>query len=87
MDIPGGFRQGDTVRIIDGTFAGMSGKVIGDRDAPMDHKCPPGLVRVQLEIFGRPVPVELETDQIEPASSRPSAPARRPHKLPSGRCP
>jgi uncharacterized protein (TIGR02996 family) len=50
---------GIRVRVRDGTFAGSEGEVtavIEDRH----------LVRVELTIFGRPVPVELEYWQVEP---------------------
>src|SRR5262249_57095941 len=52
------FEQGDKVRVRDGTFAGMEGEVkeiIQPREAGDTVR-----VRVELTIFGRPVPVELE---------------------------
>ena len=52
------FDRGDRVRVKDGTFAGMEGEVKEILEAR--H-----LVRVELTIFGRPVPVELEYWQVE----------------------
>ena len=51
-------RPGDRVKVKDGTFAGMEGEVKEILEAK-------GLVRVELTIFGRPVPVELEYWQVE----------------------
>jgi transcriptional antiterminator NusG len=50
--------RGDRVKVKDGTFAGMEGEVKELLEAK-------GLVRVELTIFGRPVPVELEYWQVE----------------------
>src|SRR5262249_46976689 len=47
------FDRGDKVKVKDGTFAGMEGEVKEILEAK-------GAVRVELTIFGRPVPVELE---------------------------
>ncbi len=52
------FDRGDRVKVKDGTFAGMEGEVKELLEAK-------GLVRVELTIFGRPVPVELEYWQVE----------------------
>jgi transcriptional antiterminator NusG len=52
------FDRGDRVKVKDGTFAGMEGEVKELIEAK-------GLVRVELTIFGRPVPVELEYWQVE----------------------
>jgi transcriptional antiterminator NusG len=52
------YDRGDRVRIKDGTFAGMEGEVKEILEAK-------GLVRVELTIFGRPVPVEHEYWQVE----------------------
>jgi transcriptional antiterminator NusG len=52
------FDRGDRVKVKDGTFAGMEGEVKDILEAK-------GLVRVELTIFGRPVPVELEYWQVE----------------------
>ncbi len=53
------FEKGDRVKVRDGTFAGMEGEVKELLEAL-------GRVRVELTIFGRPVPVELEYWQVEP---------------------
>lgn len=52
------FDRGDRVKVKDGTFIGMEGEV----KEILETK---GLVRVELTIFGRPVPVELEYWQVE----------------------
>jgi transcriptional antiterminator NusG len=52
------FDRGYRVKVKDGTFAGMEGEVKDLLEAK-------GLVRVELTIFGRPVPVELEYWQVE----------------------
>ena len=52
------FDRGDKVKVKDGTFAGMEGEVKEILEAK-------GSVRVELTIFGRPVPVELEYWQVE----------------------
>jgi transcriptional antiterminator NusG len=52
------FDRGDRVKVKDGTFAGMEGEVKELLEAK-------GSVRVELTIFGRPVPVELEYWQVE----------------------
>ena len=54
------FDRGDRVKVKDGTFAGMEGEVKDILEAK-------GLVRVELTIFGRPVPVELEYWQVDHA--------------------
>jgi transcriptional antiterminator NusG len=53
------YDRGDKVKVKDGTFAGMEGEVKELIEAR-------NLVRVELTIFGRPVPVELEYWQVEP---------------------
>ncbi len=53
------FDRGDKVKVKDGTFSGMEGEVKDLLEAK-------GSVRVELTIFGRPVPVELEYWQVEP---------------------
>lgn len=55
------FDRGDRVRVRDGTFAGMEGEVKDLLEAK-------GAVKVELTIFGRPVPVELEYWQVEETS-------------------
>lgn len=52
------FDRGDRVRVKDGTFAAMEGEV----KELIESK---NLVKVELTIFGRPVPVELEYWQVE----------------------
>jgi transcriptional antiterminator NusG len=52
------FTGGDRVKIKDGTFAGMEGDVKEVLEAK-------GTLRVELTIFGRPVPVELEYWQVD----------------------
>jgi transcriptional antiterminator NusG len=52
------YDRGDRVKVKDGTFAGMEGEVKELIEAK-------GCVRVELTIFGRPVPVELEYWQVE----------------------
>ncbi len=50
--------RGDRVKVKDGTFAGMEGEVKDILEAKNQ-------VRVELIIFGRPVPVDLEYWQVE----------------------
>ena len=52
------FDAGDRIKVKDGTFAGMDGEVKEIMEAL-------GRVKVELTIFGRPVPVELEYWQVE----------------------
>lgn len=52
------YSRGDRVKVKDGMFAGMEGEVNEILEAK-------GLVRVMLKIFGRDVPVELESWQLE----------------------
>ena len=52
------FDKGDKVKVRDGTFAGMEGEVKEVLEAK-------GALRVELTIFGRPVPVELEYWQVD----------------------
>jgi transcriptional antiterminator NusG len=52
------FDKGDKVKVKDGTFAGMEGEV----KELLEGK---GAIRVELTIFGRPVPVELEYWQVD----------------------
>jgi transcriptional antiterminator NusG len=52
------YDRGDRVKVKEGTFAGMEGEV----KELIEIK---GQVRVELTIFGRPVPVELEYWQVE----------------------
>jgi len=52
------FDVGDRVKVKDGTFAGMEGEIKEKLEAK-------GALKVELTIFGRPVPVELEYWQVE----------------------
>jgi len=52
------FEKGETVKIKEGPFENFEGSV----DEVIEGK---GLVRVMVEIFGRPTPVELEYWQVE----------------------
>jgi transcriptional antiterminator NusG len=52
------FEKGERVQVKDGTFAGMEGEV----KEVLEGK---GALRVELTIFGRPVPVELEYWQVD----------------------
>jgi transcription termination/antitermination protein NusG len=52
------YSRGDRVKVKDGMFANMEGEVNEILEAK-------GLVRVMLKIFGRDVPVELESWQLE----------------------
>jgi transcriptional antiterminator NusG len=54
------FRVGDRVRVVNGTFAGMPGEV---KEVLEEFE----QVRLEIVIFGRPVPVELEYWQVEEA--------------------
>jgi transcriptional antiterminator NusG len=53
-----GFERGDKVKVKEGPFAGMEGEVKEILEAKEK-------VRVELTIFGRPVPVELEYWAVE----------------------
>jgi transcriptional antiterminator NusG len=56
-----GFALGDTVRITDGPLEGFLGTV-DELDA--EHET----VRLIVSMFGRETPVDLELDQVEPAT-------------------
>ena len=58
------FDKGDRVRVRDGTFQGMEGEV-KEIVEPKEAK-DPVRVRVELTIFGRGVPVEVEAWQVDP---------------------
>lgn len=67
---PSRFSPGVRVRITEGVFASMSGRVLGaDEIAAAGCKPSQGetnaVVWVLIEIFGRPVPVELLPAQLE----------------------
>lgn len=51
------FSEGDQVRVTEGPFASFVGVVENVNEK--------GKVRVQVSIFGRPTPVELDSNQIE----------------------
>ena len=51
------FSEGDSVKVIEGPFASFVGVVEAISDK--------GKVKVQVSIFGRPTPVELEFSQVE----------------------
>jgi transcription termination/antitermination protein NusG len=52
------FNEGESVKVIDGPFSGFTG-VIEEINAEKNR------IRVSVEIFGRPTPVEIEFSQIE----------------------
>lgn len=52
------FKEGDTVKIIDGPFEGFDGKV-----SEIDKE--KGKVKVMVNMFGRDTPVELDSLQME----------------------
>ena len=52
------YNEGDRVKVKDGMFAGMEGVVKQVLIAK-------GAITVELTIFGRPVPVELEYWQVD----------------------
>jgi transcriptional antiterminator NusG len=54
--------KGDKVRIREGAFSGMEGEVKGLSE-PKDDETPK--VTVEVSIFGRPVPVELDYWQVD----------------------
>ena len=51
------FNEGDSVKVIEGPFATFVGTV----EAVSDK----GKVKVNVSIFGRPTPVELDFNQVE----------------------
>ncbi len=70
-----GFKPGDRVRIVEGTFAHKAGEVLTHEDAqrrrleagqPRCRPAPTG-IRVLIDLFGLPVPVEFQPQQIEHA--------------------
>ena len=54
------FSEGETVKVIEGPFASFVGVV----EAVSDK----GKVKVNVSIFGRPTPVELDFSQVEKVS-------------------
>ncbi len=67
----GGFRPGVRVRVIAGTFAGYQGRVMGPDEAKehgMPERLQPGAEWVHdvlLSIFGRDVPLQLDSHDID----------------------
>ncbi len=57
------FEEGETVRVIDGPFANFTGVVV-------ELKAEKQKVRVNVSIFGRATPVELDFAQVEKVLSR-----------------
>jgi transcription antitermination factor NusG len=51
------FQKGDRIRVLDSTFRGREGVVT--------EVLPRGAVKIELLIFGRPVPVQLEPWQVQ----------------------
>jgi transcription antitermination factor NusG len=54
------FARGQRIRVKYGTFVGREGEVKAILEAKQ-------LIRVELTIYGRPVPVEFESWHVEPA--------------------
>jgi transcriptional antiterminator NusG len=54
------YDEGDSVRVVEGPFANFAGVVVEVK--PEKQK-----LRVNLSIFGRPTPVELDFGQVEKA--------------------
>ncbi|HJW11596.1 MAG TPA: KOW motif-containing protein, partial [Albitalea sp.] len=52
------FEEGETVRVIDGPFANFTGTVV-------EVKAEKQKIRVNVSIFGRATPVELDFGQVE----------------------
>ena len=55
------FNEGDSVKVLEGPFASFVGVV--------EHVNDKGKVKVNVSIFGRPTPVELEFSQVERVTS------------------
>ena len=53
-----GFRKGDRVRVISGSFAGFEGLVVSAAEES-------GKVKLVVEIFSRSTPLEVEHWQLE----------------------
>ena len=54
------FQEGDQVKVIEGPFASFVGTIEAVNDK--------GKIRVNVSIFGRPTPVELDYSQVEKVS-------------------
>ena len=52
------YDEGETVRVIDGPFANFTGTVV-------EVKAEKQKIRVNVSIFGRATPVELDFSQVE----------------------
>jgi hypothetical protein len=77
-------RPGQSVRIADGVFAGMDATVVYTLKPPGSSQ---ELVRVQLQVLGRPVPGELEPWQLEGGPAPRREVPGRPPPPPRGHCP
>ncbi len=69
-----GFRPGDRVRIVDGTFVGQDGEVLSHEQA-QEHLRRAGqptwraareTVWVLIEVLGQSVPTQFQPDQLSP---------------------
>lgn len=56
------FRLGDTVRIKSGSFAALTGRIEGIKQAK-------ALLKIVVEIFGRSTPAKLKFTEVEQLSS------------------
>lgn len=54
------FTEGETVKVIEGPFASFVGTIEAVNDK--------GKIKVNVSIFGRPTPVELDFSQVEKVS-------------------
>jgi transcription antitermination factor NusG len=61
--LPGAYRPGDRVRVVNGMFANIGGVVLGPAlDCPVQPT-----VQVRLRIWNRDVDVALQPHQLQPA--------------------
>jgi transcriptional antiterminator NusG len=58
------FKLGERVRVEDGPFASFYGTVEKLADVPIEAIDPDTRIKVAVDIFGRPTPVELEVRQV-----------------------
>lgn len=58
------FAIGDRVRVTDGPFASFDGTVEERLDVAIEDLDPEMRIKVAIEIFGRPTPVELTVEQV-----------------------